>query len=129
MTQIWTWTNGETAAMRGAQEAHMNDTAIIWRYTSAPDAYGNPQATYLQGATVACGLRYAGQAEVQAAGQVPMIDAVLRLAATVALDTRDQVEITYRHGALLASSLRFDVVGPVHLGPSGLQVNLVRVTR
>lgn len=124
----WQWKDGELDGLRGAQEAHMLDTCLIWAYTSLPDGYGLAQPIYRHGEPVVCGYNEGGRPEVQAVGHVPSSSATLRLPVGTVIQTTDRVQITHRNGEELTLKPMYEVGGLARLGASGLQVSLILVT-
>jgi hypothetical protein len=119
------FTATELERMQDTQEAAMQDTGVMLRYSEARDDYNNPYPDYTADEnSVVCGLEYTDPDEVQESGEVPMIDAWLRLPLATAWDTRDRFRVTHRYGVELADPPEFELVGPVQRGPSGLVVGL-----
>jgi hypothetical protein len=120
------FTATELGRMRDTQDSAMQDTCWILRYRSITDSYGNPKATYPTRDESVCGLELVDPAEEQDTGDVPVIDARLRLPIETVLDTRDQILITHRYGEELAEAdqLTFEMEGPAERGPSGLVLKL-----
>jgi hypothetical protein len=67
-------------------------------------------------------VEHVAPSELQESGDVPQIDARIRLPLATSLDPKDRIRVTYRYGEALGASQDFDVVGPVQRGPSGLMV-------
>lgn len=101
----------------------MQDTCLILAYSSTTDTYGNPVAYYAPGDATSCGLEHVNPREVQASGEVPVIQARLRLPIDTSIDERDRVQITHRYGGAVTAQT-FEIVGPVKRGPSGIVLNL-----
>lgn len=114
----------ELSRMQAAQESSMQDECRIGEYRSTADGYGNPSAEYVYGERVACGLELISPDEQQGTGEVPVIDARLRLAYDTSLDPRDRIEVISRYGTELDDALVFEIVGPPKRGPSGLVLDL-----
>lgn len=121
------FTTGELSQMQGTQEGAMQDRCKILSYSSSADSYGNPSASYTAGSEITCGLELVNPDEVQESGEVPVIDAVLRVALGTTIDERDRVQVTQRYGSTITAQT-YEVVGPVRRGPSGLRVGLALVT-
>lgn len=122
-------TSSELAAMRQTQESAMMDTCIVLTHGSgATDAYNTPSDGYSEGSPVRCGYRPGSTREVQQGNETVLVDATLRLSVGTAINSRDRVRLTHRFGEALATPLLFAVVGQPAQGPSGLVVNLRRVT-
>lgn len=115
---------GELSRMRDVQESAMQDTCVVLAYSSSADAYGNPTATYTAGSAISCGLELVDPDEEQASGEVPTIDARLRLPMGTTIDERDRIRVTHRYGEALSSAQTFEIEGPVKRGPSGLVLDL-----
>lgn len=106
----------------------MMDTCVIYTHSDgATDAYGSPSVTYSAGSAVACGYKPSSTREVQQGNETVIIDAQLRLAIGTAIGSRDRVQLTKRYGDSITPIL-FDVTGQPAQGPSGIVVNLRRVT-
>lgn len=118
----------ELERLQGTQEGAMQDTCLVLVYVSMTDKYGLPKPVYGDGYEVACGLELVRPNERQGRGEVPVIEARLRLAWDSVIDERDRVKVTHRFGVELASPQTFEIVGPVVRGPSGLVLNLRVVT-
>lgn len=114
--------------MRSTQDGAMQDTCRIGAYTSVDDGYNLPTPTYTYGDEVVCGLElapYRGEArEEQASGEVPVIDAVLRLPLATVIDERDRIRIEQRYNEEITTPQVFEIEGPVKRGPSGLRLEL-----
>ena len=123
-----TFTAGELVRMRAVQDGAMQDTCRVLAYSSTPDAYNNPEATYTPGPEISCGLEMVSPDEVQASGHVPLIDALIRLPIDTILDERDRIQVTKQYGETLDTALTFEIVGPARRGPSGLYLDLKLVT-
>ena len=120
----------QMANMQAIQERSMADTCTIQRYQSSDDDYGNPKAAWPDGWSVLCGLKHVDPDEVQGAGNVPIIDARLRLSLDYVdmIDERDRIKITHRYGTALETPQVFSIVGPVKRGPTGIVLELKIVT-
>lgn len=118
------FTDTELERMRAAQEAAMQDRCYVLAYSATADSYGNPTATYTAGDELTCGLELVSPREAQGTGEVPLIQAKLRLPITTAIDPRDRIQVTTRYGEALTTAQEFEIVGPVEQGPSGLVLNL-----
>jgi hypothetical protein len=106
----------------------MQDTCRIGVYSASPDAYNNPEAVYdYSGAAVACGLEHLNPNELQGTGEVPVIEARLRLPLTTSVKETDRIRVTHRYGGDVAGE-DYEIVGPARRGPSGLVLDLRRVT-
>ena len=114
--------------MRSVQDGAMQDTCRVLAYSSTPDAYNNPEASYTPGSEMPCGLEMISPDELQASGHVPVIDAHIRLPIGTTLDTRDRIQVTKRYGETLDTALTFEIAGPAKRGPSGLYLDLKLTT-
>ena len=115
--------------MRSAQDAAMQDTCRRLAYGATTDAYGNPDVTYTPAAsTVACGVRMVRPEELQASGEVPDIDAEIRMPIATVLDERDRIRVTARYGED-TTDIDYEIEGPMQRGPSGLVVQCRKVVR
>ncbi|MBU2685887.1 MAG: hypothetical protein KKF27_21810, partial [Gammaproteobacteria bacterium] len=85
------FTATELTRMRSTQDGAMQDTCRIGAYTSADDGYNLPTPTYVYGEEQICGLELVRPAEEHASGEVPVIDAVLRLPLATVIDERDRI--------------------------------------
>ena len=120
----------ELAGMQSAQEAAMMDTCVlqVWSSGSA-DAYGQRVETWTDGAALACGFNPKGGREVPGPEASPIItDASVRLPIDTSVDRKDRVKVTHRFGVALGAAQVFEVVGEPRRGPSGLQLDLRKVT-
>jgi len=118
------FTSAELTRMRSTQDAAMQDTCQVLVYSSAADGYGNPSPTYTAGDAIACGLELVSPSEKQASGDVPVIDARLRLPIDTTIDERNRIQVTHRYGEELDTAQIFEIEGPVKRGPSGLVLDL-----
>ncbi len=118
------FTADELERMRDTQDAAMQDLAWVLRYSSMTDGYGLPEGVYARAFEVVCGLELVDPAEMQGTGEVPVIDARLRLPIETVVDERDRIEVTERYGEVLGTSQVFEIEGPVERGPSGLVLKL-----
>lgn len=118
----------EISRMQTTQQGSLHETVVVQRYSSVADSYGNPTPTYTDQAAISGGLRFMTPREVQRTGEVPIIDAELRLPISTVLDDRDRIKITHRYGTALAIVWVFELVAPPKRGPSGLVCQLRWVT-
>lgn len=118
----------ELAAMQVAQDAHMMDACTIDAYSAgAADAYGNPSDGWTSGSEIACGFKQAKPREIMGTTRVPEWDAQLRLPIDTAVDPRDRITLTKRHGVAV-TPVTYEILGSPRRGPSGLVVDLVKIT-
>jgi hypothetical protein len=118
----------EVAAMRSAQEDHMNDTCVIRVYGSTTDENNMPKPVYTAGAAMACGFRARTPREVLQRAEVAMSDGDIRLPVGTTLDRRSRIRITHRHGIPLVPAQDYEIIGEPLRGPSALLVLLKRST-
>lgn len=118
------FTDPELARLRATQEAAMQDRCVVQAYSSEPDEYGNPTVTYTAGDEIACGVEQVSPREVKGTGEVPVIQAKLRLPIGTVIDPRDRIQVMTRYGEALTTPQEFEIAGPVQQGPSGLVLNL-----
>lgn len=124
----YAFTATELAAMQAHQAAHMMDTCTVDAWSAGTNAYNLPSPTWTSGAAIACGYEVMQPDEAMATTtDAPVFDARLRLPITTAIDPRDRITITKRHGAAIVPIVH-EVVGDVERGPSGLVVKLRKVT-
>jgi hypothetical protein len=110
--------------MRSTQDSAMQDVCRVGAYTATDDAYNLPSVTYVYGAEITCGLELVNPAEEHASGEVPVIDARLRLPIGTTIDERDRIRIEQRYNESLTDPQIFEIEGPVKRGPSGLVLDL-----
>ena len=123
------FTSTELTRMRSTQDGAMQDVCRVGAYTSVDDAYNLPSVTYTYGDEVTCGLEldppgFSRSGELQASGEVPVIDARLRLPLATTIDPRDRIRIEQRYNEDLTTAQVFEIEGPVKRGPSGLVLDL-----
>ena len=119
---------GELERMRDTQEAAMQDTCRVLAYSSIDDTYNYPVPSYAAGDAMDCGLEMVDPEEIQGEGQVPEIDARIRLPLGTTYGPKDRIEVTHRYGEALTKSLVFEIVGLARHGPTGLVLDLRLVT-
>jgi hypothetical protein len=122
------FTAAELSQMRETQDDAMQDTCYVLAYSSTTDGYGNPTATYTAGSALICGVEMVRPDEQQASGNVPRVDALIRLPLATALDPRDRIRVSKRY-AETVTSVDYELVGPAKRGPSGLVVECVKAVR
>jgi hypothetical protein len=119
------FTSEELTRMRATQDGAMQDVCRVGGYVAdSDDAYGLPSSEYVYGDEVVCGLELVSPDEAQDAGEVPMIDARLRLPIGTEIDERDRIRVEQRYGEALDDAQVFEIEGPVQRGPSGLVLAL-----
>lgn len=110
----------------------MMDTCRVLSYSSSPDLWGQPQPTYTPGPAIPCGYEPVGgvgQKEIRLDEKtLATITATLRLPITTAITQRDRIEITHRHGEALSPTVTLEVIGSIRRGPSGLLIDVNRVS-
>jgi hypothetical protein len=127
-------TTDELSRMQTTQESAMMDTCIILRCTDGcADEYGMPITAWVEGAAIVCG--YDGRRHVEAgipagtpATQVALTDGRVRLPIETDISNLDRIELTHRFGVLLPEPALFEISGDPRRGPSGLLVDVRRVT-
>ncbi len=123
------FTLAELAALRRTQTSAMMDTCVILSHSAgATDAFGNPTDIYVAGESVPCGYKPRSTREAQQGNETVLIDAEMRLPVMTVIKATDRVRLLRRYGETLAVPLLFSVVGQPAQGPSGLVVNLRKVT-
>jgi hypothetical protein len=110
--------------MRSAQDGAMQDVCRVGAYQAADDAYNLPTPTYVYGIEVICGLELMRPAEEHASGEVPVIDAVLRLPIGTTIKETDRIRIEERFNEALTTAQVYEIEGPVRRGPSGIRLDL-----
>jgi len=110
--------------MRSTQDGAMQDVCRVGAYQAVDDAYNLPTPTYVYGIEVVCGLELMRPNEEHASGEVPVIDAVLRLPIGTAIDERDRIRIEERYNESLITAQVYEIEGPVRRGPSGIRLDL-----
>jgi hypothetical protein len=119
------FTATELSRMRGAQDDAMQDICKVWAYSSTPDTYGNPAPTFTWvGDLSVCGFRHVKPSEAHGSGEVPIMDAELRLPVGTIITSLDRVEVLQRYSEDLDTAEMYEIIGPVRRGPSGLVVSL-----
>lgn len=126
------FSGGELDGLRATQEGSMLDTCELLGYVAGGRDDHNlptPGAWDLV-ATSRCGFDPGAGDEVLEAAEVATSEASLRLpySAASSLDRLSRVRVTHRYGQELGSPQLFEVVGLPEVGPTGLVVNLRRVT-
>lgn len=123
----------DLAAMQCTQVAAMVDVCeLLQRTDGTPDAYGMPTPAYTVVDTVACGLSHS-QTNSEAGGserrgtQVPIEIRRLRLPADTQVSNIDRVRLAKRFGFSIEPVL-YEIVGDPQRGPSGLLVQVRKVT-
>ena len=118
------FTATELTRMRSTQDSAMQDVCRVGAYTSTDDGYNLPTVTYVYGTEQICGLDLMRPDEQHASGEVPVIDAVLRLPLATVIDERDRIRIEERYNEALTTPMVFEIEGPVDRGPSGIRLDL-----
>ena len=121
----------ELSRMQMTQESAMMDQCtLLRRTTTGTDDYGQPVEAFVDFAVAECGFDSRASREVMGASQVPVYDARLRLAMEYEslVSNVDRVRITHRFSEALETALTYDVDGLAVRGPSGLLLNLRKVT-
>jgi hypothetical protein len=122
------FSTSELAGMQQTQEDHMMDRCTVDAYAAgATDDYGNPVPTWTPGAVTRCGYQPVKLADQMDLSKVPAFDATLRLPINTAIDPRDRITMTQRHGVAV-TPFTLEIVGEPKRGPSGLVLELRKVT-
>lgn len=122
------FSTAELASLQTAQEGHMMDTCVRLVYTpGVADAYGKPAESWVDGATLSCGFYPGRSSEVMHWTEVVLSEAQIRLPITTSLNNRDRLRVTHRHGVAITAET-YEIVGQPLRGPSGLLLNLRKVT-
>jgi hypothetical protein len=120
---------GDLDFMRDIQTDHMMDTCIIQTYSSSQNSYGEEVITYTDGSAISCGLDMRpGNERHSAEYTASEYDATVRLPITTVPDMRDRIKITKRFDETLSTALVFEITGPIQRGPSGVRMQLKKVT-
>jgi len=123
------FTSDELSGFRTAQTDHMMDTCVIQAYSSTQNSYGEEVVTYTDGTALACGLDMRpGNERHSTQYTTTEYDATIRLPIATAPDVRDRIKITKRFGETLSTVLVFEITGPIQRGPSGIRMQLKKVT-
>lgn len=124
----YTFATPDLAGMQTTQDEHMMDTCTIGTYTtSSTDDYGAPIPTWPAGSPISCGFRVFRVDEVLGQTMVPTADAQVRLPIGTSFGPKDRITITHRHGVNVTDQA-YGIVGDAKRGPSGLVVDLRRVS-
>lgn len=127
----------EMGRMKVTQEGAMQDMCELLTSSEVIDEYGVPQKTWSVEDTSICGLshsspnRYTSTEGMQdAAGgtQVAMEIRSLRLPKETVISNFGRVKITHRFGELETNPTTYEIIGDPQKGPSGLLVQIERVT-
>jgi hypothetical protein len=108
----------------------MQDACHIMEYVTDSDdldAYGLPIKDHRARVSSVCGVSLVSAREIQASGEVPVIDANLRLPIATDVKETDRIRITHRYGTELDTPQDFTIEGPVLRGPSGIRLKLRKV--
>jgi head-tail adaptor len=119
----------DLTAMRAVYGDSLHDTCRLKPRTVTTATDGQEIEDWPDGVIVACGFQPTAGAEQRRADMTILAyDARLRLPLGTAITYLDQVRITHRYGAALATPLTFQVEGDPQQGPTGLVCLLKRVT-
>jgi len=126
----FTFSPDDMAMMQEAQTGHMQDTCRILVYQAGErTGYGKRQPVYSDGPTIECGLSFPSrQYEAPGGSQFPLTEARLRVPFGTAIKPSDRILVTHRFGIMKTTPERFEVIGLAGQGPSGILLNLKRVT-
>ena len=118
----------ELTGMRTAHTSHLQDTYVPQVYSRTFDAFGQEVVTYTDGTAAICALDQRPGSERHGEDSTKIqYDATLRIAITATPDVKDRILVTHRFGEVLATSLVYEVAGPIQCGPSGIQLLLRKV--
>lgn len=120
------FSTAELESMQDTQTGAMMDAAIVLTRAAASGDYGYGPATYTAGSTLACGFDPKPR-EVMGDTQVEMSDGRLRLPIATTVTHLDRVKVTKRFGVTTPAQT-YEILGQPRRGPSGLVLNLRRVT-
>lgn len=124
------FSTAELSSLQATQVESLQDTCVLQSWSSgSADAYGQRVETWTDGAALACGYKPTGGREVWGVEDQPIIiDATVRLPIATVVNRKDRVRVTHRFGVELDSAEVFEIIGEPRRGPSGLQLDLRRVT-
>jgi len=115
--------------MQATQVSAMQDTCVVYTYSDgSSNALGHATPTYTAQTAQDCGYKPNSTREANDDGEVALVEAELRVAIDTSIAPSDRVKITHRFGVELTDQPLFSVLGIAKRGPSGLVVNLQRVT-
>ena len=116
--------------MRQTQEAHMMDLGHVMVFvTEEKDAHNAPVPRWSIGPAVKCGFQFKNETdEMQGRGDVPTIDAELRLPKETEICKWDRFRLTHRLGVAQQMIMEFETIGEPRLGPSGIVCDLMLAT-
>jgi hypothetical protein len=118
-------TQGQLDRYRQTQESTMYDSCVIHKRTDTTDRYNRAEAHYTPAAEgTICGFDPTGGDEVQAGAEVLLSDAALRLPYGTDVAGDDGIEVTHRWHQALSPTLKFYILGPPQIGPTGIVLNL-----
>jgi len=120
----------ELAGLQATQVDSLMDTCLVQTWSgSSADSYGQLVETWTDGDALACGYYPKGGREVPGPDAAPIVtDATVRLPLDTTVDRRDRIKLTHRFGVELDTAEVFEIVQEPRRGPSGLQLDLRRVT-
>lgn len=122
------FSTAELTAMQAAQVAAMQDTCTINTYSETVNSYGAVVGAWSAGTAQVCGLDMRGGKEVHGNDNTIVItDATIRLPFDTVVDMRDHITVTHRFGVAI-TPIVYGIVGPIRRGPSGIRLDLQKVT-
>lgn len=123
-------TANELSGFKTVQTDHMMDECVYVRRTTTANDYGGDVETWTDRETLACGFSFAPSSSRELLGStdVPETSHKLRLPHGTAVNEHDRIRITKRFGVAESTPITYEIIGPAHSGPSGVVVNLQRVT-
>lgn len=122
------FTTDELARMQTTQTDAMQDTCTVNSYSRTFDSYGAPVASYTASAATKCGVRMNPGREVRRPDLTSIpVDMTVRLPIDTTIKATDTITITHRFGVGI-TNITGEIIGEIRRGPSGLQVDLQRIT-
>jgi hypothetical protein len=124
------FTPGKLARMQAEQVSSLQDTCRIWRRAGAPGVDGYPESEYFPDPDITvCGLEIASARNLHSGDYTaPTWEARVRLPLDTLIGPLDRVEILTRYGVAVANETVFECSGGALPGPTGIVVNLTRIT-
>lgn len=131
MTTNLHWSEVDKRKMRETADAHMMESAYIWRYSSTFDDFGDIQETWTKDSNpIICGFSMFGHRDMGFGIEkeldtmtITSYDAILRIPYGTELDLRDRIEVVNLRGDSAYNKM-FDIVTVVIVGVSAYIVRL-----
>ena len=127
MASVTHFTTTQLTRMQSLYTSSLQDVCRIGSYYETEDSYGLPTASYYYGERQYCGIELVSPKEEQNSGEVPVIDAVLRLPIDTDIDEHDRIRLIERYNATMDDDIVFEIEGPIRRGPSGIRLALRKV--